>query len=145
MPTPTGATCPDPSNPQFTWANFGSNFMCHYCTNCHRSDLKLSKRNGAPLLHDFDTLYFTMEVAFPHTDEYAAAGPKAHNTIMPGAGTDGRCPSTLGGPLDEACPEPTDDERTKLGEFIACEQQRQQDYNDSDAGVSDFCAHYTGP
>ncbi len=145
VPTPTGATCPDPDNPQFTWANFGSNFMCHYCTNCHRTDLPLSKRNGAPLLHDFDTLYNTMLVAFPHTDEYAADGPKAHNTFMPGGGTAGRCPSVAGGQLDEPCPEPTDEERANLATFLACEKQRQQDYNDSDAGVSDHCANYAGP
>ncbi len=143
-PTPTGATCPDPNNPQYTWENFGSNFFCHYCTNCHMSGLALSKRNGAPLLHDLDYLLGVMEVA-PHTDEQAAFGPKAHNTFMPGAGTGGRCPSTLGGPLDEDCLEPTDEERTALGVFLACEQQRQQDYNTSDAGVSDHCANYTGP
>jgi hypothetical protein len=143
-PTPTGATCPDPANPQLTWSNFGSNFFCHYCTNCHRSDLPNSKRNGAPLFHDFDTLFFTMEVAV-HTDEQAASGPKAHNTFMPGAGTGGKCPTVAGGPLDENCPEPTDEERANLGTFLACETQRQQDYNDTDAGVSDHCAHYTGP
>lgn len=143
-PTATGASCPDVNNPTLTWANFGKDFMCHYCTNCHMSGLPLSKRNGAPLLHDLDYLLGVMEVA-GHTDEQAAFGPKAHNTFMPGAGTDGRCPSTLGGPLDENCPEPTDEERTKLGEFLACEQQRQQDYNDPDAGVSDHCAGYTGP
>ena len=143
-PTPTGATCPDVNNPALTWANWGSNFFCHYCTNCHRSDLPNSKRNGAPLLHDLDTLYFVMLIA-KHTDEQAAFGPAAHNTFMPGGGTDGRCPSMAGGPLDENCPEPTDDDRTKLGEFLACEKQRQQDFNDSDAGVSDHCANYTGP
>jgi hypothetical protein len=143
-PTPTGATCPDPNNPQFTWQNFGYNFMCHYCTNCHDSSLKLSQRNGAPLFHDMDTLLTTMEVA-DHVDQQAAWGPKAHNNFMPGAGTGGRCPSTMGGPLDEACPEPTDEERTDLGVFLACENQRHQDYQGSDAGVSDHCANYTGP
>jgi len=143
-PTPTGATCPDPSNPQFTWQNFGYDFMCHYCTNCHDSSLTLNQRNGAPLFHDFDTLFGVMEVAF-HTDEYAASGPLAHNTLMPGGGTNGRCPSTLGGPLDMSCLEPTDAERETLGVFLACEKQRPQDYQGSDSMVTDHCAAYTGP
>ena len=144
VPTPTGATCPDSANPQLTWDNFGSDFFCHYCTNCHDSGLKINQRNGAPLFHDLDTLVGVMEVKL-HTDEQAAFGPKAHNTFMPGAGTEGRCPSTRGGPLDEDCPEPTDEERANLGVFLQCEQERPQDYQDSDAGVSDHCANYTGP
>ncbi len=144
VPTPTGATCPDPSNPQYTWQNWGYDFFCHYCTNCHDSSLPLNKRNGAPLFHDLDTLIGVMDVA-NHTDEQAAWGPKAQNSFMPGGGTNGNCPSTLGGPLDENCPEPTAQEREALGTFLACEQQRPQDYSGTDAGVSDHCASYTGP
>jgi hypothetical protein len=143
-PTPTGATCPDPSNPTLTWDNFGYDFTCHYCVNCHDSSLPRSKRNGAPLFHDLDSLLGMMEVAV-HTDEQAAWGPKAHNSFMPGAGTDGRCPHMLGGPLDEDCPEPTDKEREDLGTFIACEKLRQQDYNTSNGSATDHCAAYTGP
>jgi hypothetical protein len=143
-PTPTGATCPDPSNPQFTWQNFGSDFFCHYCTNCHDSSLKLDQRNGAPLFHDLDSLLGVMEVAV-HTDEQAAWGPKAHNDFMPGAGTDGRCPSMMGGSLDEDCPMPTDQERKNLGVFLACEKQRPQDYQGSAGSFTDHCAMYTGP
>ncbi len=144
VPTPTGATCPDPSNPQYTWQNYGYDFFCHYCTNCHDSSLTLTQRNGAPLFHDLDTLFGVMEV-YQHTDEQAAWGPKAHNSFMPGGGTAGRCPSMRGGALDEACPEPTAQEREALGTFLACEAQRPQDYQDPDAGVSDHCAAYTGP
>jgi hypothetical protein len=144
-PTPTRAVCPNPNNPQFTWANFGSDFMCHYCTNCHDSSLKLDQRNGAPLFHDLDTLLGTVGVA-QHTDEQAAWGPKAHNSFMPGEAARGRCPSMLGGPLDHECPEPTDQERVNLGVFLACELQRPQDYNGSNANMpSDHCASYTGP
>jgi hypothetical protein len=143
-PTPTGTTCPDVNNPQLTWQNFGYDFMCHYCTNCHDSSLTLTQRNGAPLFHDLDTLFGVMEV-WLHTDEQAAWGPMVHNNFMPGGGTNGRCPSTLGGPLDKACLEPTDAERENLGVFIACENQRPQDYQGSDAQVSDHCAAYTGP
>ena len=141
-PTPTGATCPDSNNPQFTWENFGNDFMCHYCTNCHDSSLKLNQRNGAPLFHDLDTLLGVMEVAV-HTDEQAAWGPKVHNSFMPGAGTGGRCPSELGGSLDEDCPEPTSQERLNLGVFLACEKERPQDYQM--AVPSNHCANYTGP
>lgn len=143
-PTPTGATCPDPNNPQFTWANFGSDFMCHYCTNCHDSSLALDRRNGAPLFHDLDSLLGVMQVMV-HTDEQAAFGPKAHNTFMPGAGTGGRCPSMLGGSLDEDCLEPTAEERTNLGVFLACEKERPQDYQGSDGSFTDHCANYHGP
>jgi len=144
QPTPTGATCPDVNNPQFTWGNFGSDYFCHYCTNCHDSGLKMSMRNGAPLLHDFDSFIGVMEVP-GHIDEQAGAGPKAHNTFMPGGGTNGRCPSMLGGPLDEDCPQPTDEERANLSTFLACEIARPQDYQGSDAQFTDHCAQYTGP
>jgi hypothetical protein len=144
VPTPTGAMCPDPNNPQYTWANFGSNFFCHYCTNCHDSSLTVNQRNGAPLFHDLDNLFGVMEV-YQHTDEQAAWGPKAHNSFMPGGGTGGRCPSMLGGPLDENCLEPTADEREALGVYLACEKLRPQDYQGSAGSFTDHCANYTGP
>ncbi len=143
-PTPTGATCPDATNPQFSWQSFGYDFFCHYCTNCHDSSLTLNQRNGAPLFHDFDTLVGVMQVA-NHIDEYAASGPRSHNTLMPGGGTAFKCPSMLGGPLDMSCLLPTDQERENLGVFLACETQRPQDYQGSAAGISDHCAAYTGP
>jgi hypothetical protein len=114
--------------------NFGHDFMFKYCTNCHESTLPLSKRNGAPLFHDFDSLLGVLEVP-DHIDEQTGFGPKAHNTFMPGAGTDGRCPSVAGGSLDENCPEPTDQERTTLSQWIACERLRSHDF--TDAGVPD--------
>jgi len=138
-PTPTGATCPDVDNPQYTWQNFGYDFMCHYCTNCHDSSLKLNQRNGAPLFHDLDSEVGVMDVKL-HTDEQAAWGPKAHNSFMPGGGTGGRCPSTLGGPLDMDCLEPTNEEREALGTYLACEIQRPQDWTGSNAIPSDHCA-----
>ena len=141
QPTPTGATCPDVNNVQYTWQNFGYDFFCHYCTNCHDSSLKLDQRNGAPLFHDLDTLIGVMQV-WLHTDEQAAWGPNAHNNFMPGGGTNYRCPSTLGGPLDENCMEPTDTEREQLGEFLACEIQRPQDWSGSDGAATDHCAAY---
>jgi hypothetical protein len=53
---------------------------------------------------------------------------------MPGGGTDGRCPSVAGGSLDENCPEPSGDERTKLAQWIACERLRSHDFVDAGVG-----------
>lgn len=140
-PTPTGALCPDPDPMTFGYTladtpgctgtpeqcNFGKTFMDGYCINCHQEALPRSKRNGAPLFHDFDTLLGVLQVA-GHIDEQTGIGPNAHNTFMPGAPTDGRCPSIPGGPLDEACLTPTDEERTNLAIWLACEQQRPHNF-----------------
>lgn len=126
-PSPTGTMCasPDPiaGTTTLTWDNFGQAFMTTYCINCHDSQLPLKERNGAPLFHDFDTLEGVLEVP-DHIDAEAGWGPAAHNDFMPGGGTDGRCPSTLGGSLDEECPEPTSEERTNLSQWLACERLR---------------------
>jgi hypothetical protein len=135
-PTSTGTTCPDPDpvtgTTTLTYDNFGKDFMTRYCINCHDSALKLSQRNGAPLFHDLEYLFGILEVP-DHIDQQAGIGPKATNRFMPGGGTNGRCPSQLGGSLDESCPEPTDQERTNLAQWIACERLRPHDFND--AGV----------
>ena len=130
-PTPTGATCTDPS---LTYASFGRAFMDKYCINCHHHCLKISQRNGAPLFHDFD---YAEGATGPwdHIDQQAGWGPKAHNDFMPGYGTGGQCPSQLGGALDEPCPEPTDEERTQLATWMACEHAAGRDYGD--AGLVD--------
>jgi hypothetical protein len=127
-PAPTGTTCPDPDPMTLTYDNFGKPFMDKYCTWCHDSHLPLSKRNGAPLYHDFDTLEGVLEVP-DHIDEQAGWGPKAHNDFMPGS----RCPSVQGGPLDTNCKQPTGEERTNLALWIACERNRP--HNFTDAGV----------
>ncbi|MFT3694478.1 MAG: hypothetical protein QM831_15125 [Kofleriaceae bacterium] len=130
-PTPTGTTCADPDpltgTTTLTWDNFGNAFMQKYCTNCHSSDLSHNERNGAPIYHDFDMLQTTLDVA-DHIDEQTGIGPKATNRFMPGDGTGGRCPSMKGGPLDEDCIEPTDEERTNLALWLACEVQRPHDF-----------------
>ena len=136
-PTPTGTTCDD-TGQALTWENFGRDFMTRYCTNCHSHCLTtLGARNNASLYHDFDSLQGVYMIAHgktDHIDEQAGWGPKAQNNFMPGAGTDGRCPSTLGGPLDEACPEPTSAERTQLAHWLACEIDRPHDFS-TDAGI----------
>lgn len=130
-PTPTGTTCADPDpvsgTTTLTWDNFGCDFMKRYCLGCHDSSLPLSMRNGAPLFHDFDTLAGVMNVP-DHIDEQAGWGPDAKNSFMPGAGTNDRCPSTKGGPLDMACIKPTSEERTHLAQWLACERQRPHDF-----------------
>ena len=92
-PTPTGTTCPDPDPMTLTWENFGEPFMTKYCTWCHDSSLTRSKRNGAPLYHDFNTLLGVLKTP-DHIDEQAGFGPDAQNEFMP----PDRCPATLGGP-----------------------------------------------
>jgi len=127
-PESTGTVCPDPDPMTLTWDNFGHEFMAKYCTWCHESDLPRSKRNGAPLYHDYDSLLGVIETP-DHIDQQAGFGPNANNEFMP----PGRCPSTPGGSLDTNCPQPTADERTKLAEWIACERNR--DHHFLDAGV----------
>ena len=146
----TGTTCEDPDpatgTTTLTWQNFGHDFMCHYCTNCHDSGLTVSKRNGAPLYHDLDYLEGVIEVA-DNVDQQAGWGPMAHNNQMPGGGSCGKCPSMLGGPLDHECLEPTDEEREKLAQWIACQRLRTAENTDPMNSLenSDHCASYTGP
>jgi hypothetical protein len=136
-PTSTGTTCADPDpltgTTTLTWDNFGHDFMFKYCTNCHASTLTYSHRNGAPLYHDFDSLFGVLEVP-DHIDEQTGWGPKAHNNFMPGAGTNNKCPSVAGGSLDENCIEPTGEERTSLAIWIACERIRPHDLVDAGVG-----------
>jgi hypothetical protein len=136
-PTPTGTTCADPDpltgTTTLTWDNFGSAFMAKYCTSCHSSLLTNSHRNGAPYLHDFDTLLGVMRIDEPtsdHIDEQAGWGPAAHNNFMPGE----RCPSVPGGRLDEDCIQPSGEERTNLAVWLACEQDRPHDFVDAGVG-----------
>ncbi|HEU0033384.1 MAG TPA: hypothetical protein VFQ53_22285 [Kofleriaceae bacterium] len=116
---PTGAQCPNPDPGTLTYDNFGMQFMSSYCTMCHDSALTGAERNGAPAFHDFDTLLGILDVE-DHIDEQAGFGPDAQNTLMPPT----RCPSSIGGPLDTNCAKPSDDERRKLAEWLACERGR---------------------
>jgi len=117
---PTGTTCPDPDPMTLTYDNFGKPFMAKYCTWCHDSSLSRSKRNGAPLFHDFDTLVGVLQVQ-NHVDEQAGSGPDATNELMP----PDRCPSTIGGAIDVDCMKPTLAERRQLAEWLACEKNRE--------------------
>lgn len=114
----SGAVCP-PGN-TLTYENFGRGFMSTYCTRCHSSTLSGDMRQGAPADHNFDTRAGILKMA-EHIDEQAAAGPTSVNTAMP--------------PSD---PKPPEDERRKLGEWLACETS-DDDGGDgtSDSGTSD--------
>lgn len=101
--------------------------MEKYCTRCHSSELKGSARNGAPLYHDFDSLLGILVVA-NHVDEYTAAGPEAVNEMMPPDGI-----------------EPTLEERTQLGEWLACELIRVNDRADAGPGEDAGPAADAGP
>ena len=102
----TGSTCPPSDKPDY--ANFGESFFAAYCTTCHSQTRTGADRHDAPAAIDFDTRSLLRE----HTsniDKQAAWGPSAHNTLMP--------------PSGEAA-QPTEAERIRLGEYIACEVGR---------------------
>ena len=132
-PASTGTVCdePDPYTLAYTKTatpacagseedcNFGKQFMDTYCIQCHLSGLGRSKRHGAPLYHDYDSLLGVRKTP-EHIDQQAGIGPAAENHFMPPE----RCPSVAGGPIDRDCAQPTDDERRKLAQWIACERDR---------------------
>ena len=91
---PTRAECPSGSS--LTYDGFGREFFQQYCLACHSSTGTVS---GG---HAFDTVLEIRE-AGSHIDEYAAAGPDATNRVMP-----------------PQAPRPSDEERLRLGEWIAC-------------------------
>jgi uncharacterized membrane protein len=104
--SPTGATCPTANAP--TYGSFGEDFMTKYCTGCHSRDA--SNRHGAPTDINLDTEADVIEHA-SDIDEAAASGPNAKNTSMP----------DMGGPVRVA---PTEAERERLGQFLACETSK---------------------
>lgn len=99
----TGSTCPPTDAP--TYANFGQAFFQSYCLGCHSQTREGDDRYGAPVTIDFDTRTL-VRMATSNIDKQAAWGPKAHNTLMPPRDADAM---------------PSDEERRRLGEYIACE------------------------
>jgi uncharacterized membrane protein len=77
--------------------------MERYCLPCHSVDVGYTSRRGAPEEVNFDTLDDVRDWA-EDIDTHAAAGPSATNTEMPPSGR----------------PKPTEEERRKLGEWLAC-------------------------
>jgi uncharacterized membrane protein len=98
----THSVCP-PTDPP-TYASFGQGFFMTYCLACHSETLTGSARMGAPVTIDFDTRSL-VRMSTSNIDKQAAWGPDAQNSIMP--------------PDDH--PQPSDADRTRLGEYIACE------------------------
>ena len=96
----SGADCPSGST--VTYENFGEQFFESYCLRCHSSKVSGNARMGAPDDHNFDTLG-EIELLSEHIDQLAAFGSESENEEMP-----------PGNPL------PSDDQRLKLGEWIAC-------------------------
>ena len=99
----SGASCPTRNPP--TYDSFGRAFMTAYCTGCHSR--AATNRHGAPPGLDFDT---EAQIQRHRTaiDAEAARGPDADNTDMP----------DLSGPVRTP---PSSAERSKLGQFLACE------------------------
>ncbi len=98
----TGSTCPPTDPPDY--ASFGMAFFATYCLDCHSQTRSGADRHDAPIAIDFDTRTLVRENT-SNIDKQAAWGPDAHNSIMPPAGER----------------QPTDAERIRLGEYIACE------------------------
>ncbi len=99
----TASTCPTVDPP--TYASFGQAFFAQYCTDCHAQAKVGADRHGAPPTIDFDTRSLVRENT-SRIDRQAAFGPAAKNRLMPEAGY----PAV-----------PSDAERLRLGEYIACE------------------------
>lgn len=101
---PTQAVCPPPSDALLTYDNFGKAFLKKYCVQCHAATVSGQARNMAPVGTDFDTLE-GVKAKIPNIDAWAAAGPAFTNRLMPPKGEYAK---------------PTDEERLKLGEWLAC-------------------------
>jgi hypothetical protein len=97
----TGSTCPSGST--LTYDTWAQTFFSGYCTRCHSVNRTTQdERHGATVGANWDDLTSIREFA-DEIDAYAAAGPSAVNTIMP-----------------PSAPQPPEDERRRLGEWLAC-------------------------
>lgn len=88
---------PCPEDSPLTAENFGGPFMLSHCTGCHHSSLPAAERAGAPAGIDFDKLGDVRK----HAERIWARAADQNMTMPP-----------LGGPPQ--------DERTRLGEWLAC-------------------------
>jgi hypothetical protein len=96
----TGSACT--AGNDLTYDNFGRAFMDAYCVACHGSESSPYKSDPKASMFDFRTLA-GIQPNVAHIDVAAAAGPFAVNTYMP-----------------NTPPFPTEDERRKLGTWLAC-------------------------
>ncbi len=88
---------PCPEDSTLSAENFGAPFLLTQCTGCHHSSLPASERAGAPLDINFDALADVRK----HAPRIWARAADSNATMPP-----------LGGPPQ--------DERTRLGEWLAC-------------------------
>ena len=88
---------PCPEDSTLSAENFGAPFLLTQCTGCHHSSLPASERAGAPLDINFDALADVRK----HAPLIWARAADSNATMPP-----------LGGPPQ--------DERTRLGEWLAC-------------------------
>ena len=95
----TGSICPDDST--LRYESFGRAFFASYCLRCHSAAVSGSERL-APEGRNFDELAQIREDAV-WIDQFAAAGPKGEHQSMPPNGE-----------------KPTLQQRTQLGEWLAC-------------------------
>ncbi len=96
----SGSTCPTAST--LTEANFGRAFFDTYCQRCHGSTVTAGARNGAPANRTWDTVA-DIRIHAERIDSVAAGGPTQVSTIMP-----------------PTAPMPSEADRKKLGEWLAC-------------------------
>jgi hypothetical protein len=97
---PTQADCPSGST--LTYETFGRPFVESYCLRCHSTTKTGDDRKGAPAAHDYDLLEVIRHES-EHIDQMAGAGPAASNALMP-----------------PSAPRPSEAERQKLAEWLAC-------------------------
>lgn len=93
----TLAERPCPEDSIVSYESFGGPFLLDWCTGCHAAGLPDGSRQGAPLGVDFDDL----EAARKHAARIWARAADGNATMPP-----------VGGPDEE--------ERTRLGEWLAC-------------------------
>jgi uncharacterized membrane protein len=97
---PTEATCPEESD--LTYDSFAKKFLADYCLRCHSTSVTGAARMKAPDDHNFDT-YADVDLLSAHIDQLAGSGPAGTNTVMP-----------------PSAPFPSEEDRKKLSEWIAC-------------------------
>lgn len=97
---PTGAQCPEGLT--LTYETFGRSFVESYCLRCHSANVTGTAREGAPSDSNCDTLVEIQDAA-EHIDGFSGIGPDASNEAMPPDG-----------------PKPTEEERERLAEWLAC-------------------------
>jgi uncharacterized membrane protein len=97
----TGSVCPPAST--LTYESFAAPFFATYCVRCHAtSNVTVESRSGAPDDVNFDDAALVRALV-RRIDRMAAIGPLRENRLMPPEGT-----------------APSDEDRRRLGEWIAC-------------------------